>query len=262
MLEKIIFVILIGIIFSLFLQPISADTPIKITISSTMEQIIFDGKWTHSTEWKKSSLDSLDYKEPIESIKLRTAHQGNFVYVMINFVSDTTPNEDDFAIICFDTNNDKSEIPQLDDFCFKSTLGESEGIVLQGNPENTNSFFLQTNSPEGFIAISSESDSEDRYSNIPHSTYEFRIPTDFISRQSIYGFYMSAYDSDIDQTFSWPMNVELGKADIPNPSMWGEMISPDKSLPEFEWPLLTLIPIMGLVIYLTKKVNSKFLKDV
>ena len=244
----------------IFLQPSFADTPIKITISSDMDKIIFDGKWTHTTEWKRSSLDTLAYSEYNEQIKLRTAHQGNFVYILIDFVSDITPTvEKDYAVVCFDTMNDKNNVPNSDDVCFLSILGQNEGIVLQGNSNNDENLYQEISSPDGFIAISTESDEADRYSEVPHSTYEFKIPTDFITRQSIYGFYVGVYDSEMDKTFSWPINVESGQIKIPNPNLWGEMISPDKTLPEFEWPLLMMLPILTLIIYITKK--SKFFKN-
>ena len=38
-----------------------ADEPIKITISSSMGNVQFDGEWTHGTEWKASSYDNFVY---------------------------------------------------------------------------------------------------------------------------------------------------------------------------------------------------------
>lgn len=248
---------IIFLIFFLVPQSVFAAPIIKITISSDMEDVIFDGKWTHTTEWKRSSLDTLTYNEPNEQIKLRTAHQGEFVYILINFISDTTLDfGKDNAIICFDINNDKTTSPNQDDLCFTSILGEKTGTVLIGDA-TTNSF-IKINSPEEFISISTASDSADRYSETPHSSYEFRIPTDFISRQSIYGFYVGVYDHSNDKTFSWPLNVEDGNIQIPTPDSWGELVSPDKSLPEFHLIYLVIgISIFG-TIFLTriKKIPS------
>ena len=38
-----------------------ADEPIKITISSLIDRVQFDGEWTFATEWKHSSYDKLWY---------------------------------------------------------------------------------------------------------------------------------------------------------------------------------------------------------
>lgn len=50
-----------------------------------MNKVIFDGIWSHKTEWKRSSLDSLDDG----TIIFRTAHQDNFIYIFIDVLSDT-----------------------------------------------------------------------------------------------------------------------------------------------------------------------------
>src|SRR5438445_12477598 len=57
-----------------------ADNTIMITKSFYMDKVIFDGKWSFLTEWKKSSLDTLSYDDGTE-IELRTAHQNNFIYI-------------------------------------------------------------------------------------------------------------------------------------------------------------------------------------
>ncbi|MBI5697153.1 MAG: hypothetical protein HZC29_01340, partial [Thaumarchaeota archaeon] len=41
-------------------------------------------------------------------------------------------------------------------------------------------------------------------------------------------------------------------AEVPSPQLWGDLISPDKSLPEFDLPLLVLLPSLVLVFYLTR----------
>ncbi|HEU04964.1 MAG TPA: hypothetical protein ENH95_07650, partial [Nitrosopumilus sp.] len=63
------------IITTLSSSVVWAQEPIMITISPFMEEIIFDGKWTHTTEWKPSSLNIIP--ENSKAIFLRSAHQGN-----------------------------------------------------------------------------------------------------------------------------------------------------------------------------------------
>ena len=62
--------------FVLFnVQQALATDQILITKSFTMDEIIFDGKWSFYTEWKKSSLDTINNGDGTV-IQLRTAHIG------------------------------------------------------------------------------------------------------------------------------------------------------------------------------------------
>ena len=231
----------------------TATNPIMITISSDMDKIIFDGRWTHETEWKRSSLDTLSYDDET-IIQLRTAHQDNFIYVFVDAVTDTHLDSGmDRTVICLDGNNDKLETTNADDYCFVVTLDEKESFVLQGGSSlELNDHFTKIVTPEGFIGMSSVSDENDRYSKIPHPSYEFRIPIELVGRKDTYGFYLGVYDAHSNKTYSWTQNIILGSIQVPSPSTWGELVSPDKSLPEFEWPMLALLPAFSLAVYLTK----------
>ena len=52
--------------------------PILITISDDRENVIFDGKWSNSVEWKKSSLNQFNFDDDTIII-LRTAHQDDYI---------------------------------------------------------------------------------------------------------------------------------------------------------------------------------------
>jgi len=79
-----------------------------------MDKVIFDGKWTFAKEWKNSSADVI-----WEEIILRSAHQGNFIYIMLDVMKDeTADNNKDSAIVCFDTKNDQNVTPDENDYCF------------------------------------------------------------------------------------------------------------------------------------------------
>ena len=119
---KFLSVLLLILFLHISLVDAYAEDPILISISSNLDQVIFDGKWTNSNEWKQSSYNRLFFDDRTE-IHLRTAHQDNFIYVQINVASDMTINKgSDSAIVCFDTKNDKTIIPQSDDYCFSTTL--------------------------------------------------------------------------------------------------------------------------------------------
>lgn len=218
-----------------------------------MNKVIFDGKWTFYTEWKRSSLNSLIYNDGT-NIQLRTAHQENFIYVLIDAVSEVNPNKvRDNAMVCITQNYDKPTISNITDYCFIATL-DGKSYVLQGGSQlGFASGFKKISTPDGFIGIGNISDNEDRYSKIPHSSYEFRIPLDLIGRSDKYGFYVSLYGNHNSKYYSWPQDVVQGSTfQIPSPSLWGDLISPDKSLPEFSIPSTIIISGIILVILVSR----------
>jgi len=240
----------------LCILPAYAYDEIPITYSGTKTHVQFDGKWTYEYEWKESSLNQYIYDNGNKIVILRSAHQGNFIYILLDAESDETINLGaDRAVVCFDTTNKKNNIPNSDDFCFMSILGQKTGVTYQGNTNSTtNDGFTQIPNPEGFIGISSASDKNDRYSTVPHATYEFRIPTDTIGRSDVYGFYFAVYDDNTKKYYTYPSEITVNKM-ISEPSTWGEIYSPDKSLPEF-LPLAVLIPAFAFIILLSRSRNS------
>ena len=244
-------------IIILILTPITNvfAEPIMITKSGDLDHVTFDGIWTHAKEWKQSSLNSIATDQGI--IYLRTAHQGNFVYVFLDVILDThLDKEADKAVICFDTEDDKNEFADSNDYCFTAILGENVGSTLQGESSLVANNFRNIPNVEGFIGIGAVSDENDRYSLTPHASYEFRIPTDLIGRSDNYGYYVGIYDDFTKTTYSWPSEVVLDEFKIPSPKLWGEIISPDKSLPEFDLPFLALVSSMVLILVITRIKNK------
>jgi len=209
-----------------------ASEPILITISSHLNKVIFDGKWTSELEWKASSLDTLSYDDNSE-IQLRTAFQDGYIYVFLDVISDTIIDKGaDNALICFDGKNDKTRIPSFDDYCFSTSLSRKISFDYQGGGIlGLNGHFQKIPNPENYIAIGNVSDENDRYSKIPHVSYEFRIPIDILERSDNYGFYIAVFEANSNVIYSWPTEVHQSRIfTIPSPSVWGDIISPDKSM--------------------------------
>jgi len=247
-----IFIILIFLLFPL-MNTVHGIEPILISISSSMDKVIFDGKWTNELEWKESSWDSLSSN--YGTLHLRTAHQGDFIYILLDAVDDQTIDHiSDRAVVCIDGKNNKSTTAELDDYCFFIALDGKQGFVYQGGSSlSINGYFKKISNTEGFIGVGSKSDYNDKYSKIPHTSYEFKIPLNLFDRSNIYGFYVLVFDASTNQYYSWPTGIfPDGAFDIQSPSKWGELVSPDKSIPEFNLPLLALIPALFLVIYFTR----------
>lgn len=231
-----------------------AQQPILITVSDDMDKLILDGKWTHTAEWKKSSLDEYHYGN--HTIILRSAHQENFLYILLDFVTDINLDDGkDFAKICFDAT--KNNTTTGNNYCITATLSK-ESDLQKGEIVNENLTYKTIQKPENLIAIGASSDEADRYSKIPHSSYEFKIPTDLITRSDNYNFYFGVYDFNSNFTYTYPPGIAINNSsNIPNPSVWGKIISPDKSLPEFHFPFIAMLSSIGLVIYFVKRFNKK-----
>ena len=244
---------IISILLTISFIPISLAEEIMITYTEDMDDLVFDGKWTFFGEWKRTSQTQILYEDN-SLIQLRTAHQGDFIYVFIDVLRDYTLDKtSDRAMICIDGNNDKTVISGYDDYCFGMGLNSKNPFVLQGGSNiPTKSYFNKIQSPNGFIGISATSDNEDRYSQIPHPSYEFRIPIELFGRSDNYGFYMQVYDLSKNKFYSWPQHIEVNNYEIPSPSLWGTIISPDKSLPELELPILVFSLTIIMTIVFTK----------
>ncbi|MDE1830036.1 MAG: hypothetical protein KGI25_06920 [Thaumarchaeota archaeon] len=253
------FVLLVVLLFIFGTSHAYADRPIMITISSEMTNVIFDGKWSFTEEWKSSSLNSLYYDDGTQ-IELRTAHQGNFIYVMVDDVTDTNYQKGaDYSMICFDRNDTKPLESNSNDYCFVNFLTGKESFTLQGGSLlGYNGNFKKIPNPVGLIAVGNVSGTNDRYSQDPHSSYEFRIPLDKLGRLDHYGFYMAVFESQHNKIYTYPKVVLLKNTfEIPSPKLWGDMISPDETLPEFPWPIFVLLVVLSIVVVMSKT-NSRF----
>jgi hypothetical protein len=249
------FLLSILIVFVSIFANVYAEEPILISSSNDMDKIIFDGKWSNILEWKRSSYDSILFKDN-SNVVLRSAHQNEFIYIQINVVYDNIINKgSDSAILCFDTRNDKTIIPQKDDYCFFTTLNGKNSFTYQGgSPFALNGYFKKIPNHENYISIGNVSDKYDRYSQTPHPSYEFRIPIEILGRSDNYGFYFSTFDASSHKTYSWPKQIETKNSlMIPSPSEWGDIISPDRSLPELNTPIIAFALLIFTIIILQSK---------
>ena len=138
-------IILILTIFFIIIYPANIFAEeIFITPSSEAHKIIFDGKWSFEREWKQSSLVEIHDEKGI--VYLRVSHQDEFVFVFLDVLPDRqTEKMMDKSIVCFDTDNNKSEIADSDDYCFIAVMGKQTGMTIQGGSKiPTNNYFKNT----------------------------------------------------------------------------------------------------------------------
>jgi len=257
--------LILGFVFYFFIIlviPTAFAQSIPITKSEGMNDIVFDGKWTFLKEWKQSSVDTITNEFDDILVYIRTAHQDEFIYVMLDVIADETiDNNKDEAIVCFDAKNNQNIIPDNNDFCFMIKISSDKPITLQGSEKQDGFKIVENN--VGLIAVGDASDKNDRYSPIAHATYEFRIPIEILGRDDHYGFYVQVFDSTKSDKYTWPSGMDLeSKTDIVPPDKWGVIYSPDKSLPEYEMPILVLILGTFGILFLSlknKKLNLLYL---
>jgi hypothetical protein len=247
-------ILLITLFFLLPSINIANATPsILITYSDTMYNVVFDGKWTDRLEWKEASWDQLASPNG-NTLHIRTAHQGDFIYILLDVVGEESIDHiSDKAMICIDGLNDKTSIAGADDYCFLAVVDGKQGFVYQGGSSLAlNGHFKKIQNSDGFIGIGGKSDQNDKYSKLPHTSFEFKIPLNLFGRSDVHGFYVLVYDASSNQYISWPSGVYPNNfLDIPSPNNWGILISPDKSIPEFDLPLFSLVVSIFLTIYFT-----------
>ena len=252
--HKLVAITVTVILISSIQTSFAESEPVMITYSDKMNFIEFDGKWTSFSEWKESSLNSIG-----SDVKIRSAHFGNFIYVFVDVLHDSTLDKgSDRAVICFDPDNSKSITPDTNDFCFISILDRQTGFTLQGgSPFKNKSYFTQIKNHDDLITIGAVSDSNDRYLKTPHPSYEFKIPTELIQRSSNYGFYVETFDANSGESKTWPGGISKNSPmEIPSPKFWGDMISIDKTLPELPLPLLIFTIMILSMIILSRYVNN------
>ena len=249
------------------IDKIEDEKNILITKSNSMKDVNFDGKWTFYQEWKQTSWNPIKHDGKIV-FHLRTAHQGNFIYVLIDATSDTTANlGSDKAIVCIDSKNNKNKFLDNDDYCFivqleernfiDMLLNKQDNFVIQGDSQSKSFEELEKIKVKEFVGIGTISDKEDKYSAVPHASYEFKIPIELVGRSDEYGFYVNVFDANSNVVYSWPEDIKLKSFDMPSPLLWGNLISPDKSLLEnfdvesvdFSIILFVIISVTSIMIF-------------
>ena len=258
--------VMLGVVLFLFSNLFSSvhAQSIPITKSEAMRDVNFDGKWSFFYEWKPTSLTEVTTESG--TVYIRTAHYENYIYILIDVVADKTiNNNEDYALVCFDSKYDKSTLPDTNDYCFSTNLTSvtllnifrEKPITLRGSVDGTLEII---ENHKDLIALGTVSDDNDRYTPIPHISYEFRIPLDVLGRSDMYGFFLSVFDSDTSTTYTWPPKLQLAAdSKVPSPQEWGILYSPDKSLPEYELPLFVLaFEILPIILATSKYRKNLF----
>lgn len=233
------------------------EGPNEIFISRTSAPFpIIDGKWSVEGEWGRSTERLFIYEDEAK-IAIRVAHDRENIYVLLDMVSDTTiDSEMDKAVICFDTEVNGGDRPDINDYCFIAVL-DGSFTAYKGGGSTSNALSVIDN-PIGAEMKAGVSDVFDRYSKIPHLAYELKVPIESLKRTDVFGFYAAVFDSNTNTTYSWPISLSHeDDIEVKEPSEWGKLISPDKSIPEFPSGIALFAGIILLSVILMTRGKVK-----
>jgi len=189
-----------------------------------------DGAWTSPDEW----LDATEFKLSYPGLRgeelcvFRLKHDGSRLFVLADLVSARNPGSMYTEVLVgVDVNGQGGVAPQDDDYLFRMLFtSESYGIVetilySQGNgvawvkPK----YFMKICPVAGF-GVGNYSGEKDPYSPDAHWLCEMEISLRFLGAREIYGFYVSACNSDSSILFALPK-----AGSVERPESWGKLVS-------------------------------------
>jgi len=184
--------------------------------------------WVYKNEWEDARLVSLrnafDWYHGVSNLAIK--HDENWVYGIVDFISDEKNNGGDWLHISIDTKNDGGNIPQIDDYLFG---GEWHGrssprlscYMRRGTGKETeaegwsNTLTMKDALIASSKATSPNSDSE-------HLVYEFKISKKYFGGSPFVGMYLNVLDSGLSGSFMiWPFNEP--RFLWSQPSTWGDI---------------------------------------
>ncbi len=191
--NNLIFFIVVLISFTLTLSPVFAI--MNGSSSSSINEVIIDGKWTNEEEWADATQFSVRTSSIARNLVgyILIKDDGEFLYVMIDYIADKTIEDNDEGRIRFDINNDKTDNPLQDDYILAMTWKAkyAKMNVLQGDGED---WISVEKIPSGIKAATTNNPENNPYSDYPHIIYEFIIPREFFGEKSDTGFSVIALD--------------------------------------------------------------------
>jgi hypothetical protein len=153
---------------------------------------------------------------------LRVKHDGSNLYVLVDYVSDTTPSSPPIGYwwegvtVYFDPERNGGWKPQSDDYLYN--IGAQTGEQYKAKVEASGGKWnwpAQTDKSEIIqksIVFSSDA-TNDQYTTAKHTIYEFKIP---LPGKTEVGFFVGAADHGAKSYMSWP-----GKTWDLVPQAWG-----------------------------------------
>jgi len=188
-----------------------------------------DGAWTSPDEW----LDATEFKVSYahlggeELCVFRLKHDGSRLFILADLVTSRNPRSMYTEVLVgVDVNGQGGVTPQDDDYLFWMLFtSESYGIVetilySQGNGVAwVKPKYFTKICPVAGSGVGNYSGEENPYSSEAHWLCEMEISLRFLGAREIYGFYISAYNSDSSILFALPK-----AGSVERPESWGKLV--------------------------------------
>jgi len=223
---------------------IAENGTINVPHSTNIPNI--DGQWSTPIEWLDAS-ENIIQNEFEWTFYIRLKHNQTHLFALLDFISDQGYSTTDTCGICFDTDNDGGNFPDLGDYEFHWAHGGqfysyTEALhqgTGKGGGYNEAMVWISPPMPLGTEMERSFSSTHDPYEDgRDHEIYEFQIPCSFLGENYFFGFYAYVYDSTSDTLLEWPVDAggvveRVCRINVSAPGNWGNIESDVKFIPEF-----------------------------
>lgn len=188
---------------------LSANGQIHAPYSSNIPEL--DGQWSTSTEWLDASETRIENQQNMTAI-LRIMHNSEYIFVLLDFITDFTRSTYDLAGICFDTLDDGGDTPKTDDYLFGILAGQAPTFVYTYQGTGMDDGWGLT-SLYGVWGRAGFSETNDPYEpGMSHRIYEWQVPCKVLGQASFYGFYAFVCDYHTETLLKCQMKqVETGR---------------------------------------------------
>jgi len=184
-----------------------------------------DGFWTSEREWT----DATEFKvtERGSFCVFRLKHDGYRLFVLADmaFATNATGMYTE-VLVGVDVDGQRGAAPQSDDYLFRMLFtSESYGIAetilySQGNGVAwVKPKYYTKISPVAGFGVGNYSKGSDPYSSDAHWLCEMEISLRFLGAREVYGFFISAYNSDLNTLYALPKGAVVDR-----PETWGRII--------------------------------------
>jgi uncharacterized protein (TIGR02246 family) len=204
-----------------------ATIDLSIKPPKLVNPVTIDGKWTTNNEWNDTQEILMEYNiynryKNNGTSYLRVKHDEQYLYILIDVPSHVSPTRF-LSNVYVDPEDNGGWQPQPDDysysyFAYPGGEYEIKYIVVDGRWEFYHFKGITNTNIRNNISASSNS-TNDPYSKISHTTYEYRIP---LSNQKKLKIFVDTIDQDHNFYATWP-----GKVWNDTPEIWGKIIIQD-----------------------------------
>ena len=233
------------------IQPVQAKQ--TIICGMLANPVTMDGKWTTSIEWKDALEMSIGFVKGSGEGYFKAKHDQNYLYVLIDFVSDTASQANDWAALAMDVSNDGGSAPQTDDLLLMGRWNSPTDFISVMTAGTGTAWGSWGGLTSGVKVAASRDASNDPYSTSSHLIYEFQVP---MSKLNAAGTGVEGVASDREVNMgAWPLNP------MEAPSGYAYMTYSSEVLPEFSTVALTLPLLLAAVIFVLRFIGRQSVSD-